>query len=373
MIIAVPKERRRGETRVAASPETVRKIVSWGMTIRIEKDAGLAAGFSNEAYLDAGAEITASPEDTYRGAGIILKIWAPLPEEEKLLAAGMTIISNFEILSNKDRLESFSRLGTTCFALDLMPRISRAQSMDILSSQSNLAGYKAVIEAVNASGKAVPLMMTAAGTIPPVKVLVLGAGVAGLQAIATAKRLGAQVFAADVRPQVKEQVESLGGRFIDVATAENFETNGGYATETSEDYQRKQKEAVAEQLKKTDIAITTALIPGRPAPRLISRAMIDAMPAGAVIVDMASSSGGNVEGSEDGATVITNGVTIIGNSNLAAGVPSSASALFARNIINFIAPMYSADSGQIVFDFEDELVRKTCICKDGKLTGVVLK
>lgn len=221
----------------------------------------------------------------------------------------------------------------TCFALELMPRISRAQSMDILSSQSNLAGYKAVIEAVDKLPSAVPMMMTAAGTIAPAKALILGAGVAGLQAIATAKRLGAVVFASDVRPQVKEQVESLGGRFVEVKSDENFETAGGYARETSAEYKQKQQEAVAEQLAKTNFAVTTALIPGLPAPRLITKAMLSAMPAGAVVVDMASSAGGNVEGSEDGKTVVINGVTVIGNSNLAASLPASASPLYAKTFL----------------------------------------
>lgn len=371
MIISIPKELTLGETRVACTPETVKKYVGWGMSIRLEKDAGLAAGFTNEAYLQAGAEITTNAKDTWKSSDIILKIWAPLPEEDKDITAGQTIIANFRALANKQRMKEFARKRLTCFALELMPRISRAQSMDILSSQSSLAGYKAVLEAVDALDKAVPLMMTAAGTIPPAKVLVLGAGVAGLQAVATAKRLGAQVFASDVRPQVKEQVESLGGKFIEVASDENFETAGGYAKETSEDYKRQQQEAVAEQLKKTDIAITTALIPGHPAPRLISTAMIKEMPEGSVIVDMASSGGGNVEGSKDNATIKIGSVTIIGNSNLAAGVPTSASLLYAKNILNFLAPMYNPETKNIVFNFEDELVKGTCICKDGQLTGVI--
>lgn len=365
MIIAVPKEIRPGETRVACTPEIVRKMLSWGYEVRVENTAGTAAGFSDEDYRQAGARIMACPEDTYKNADIVLKIWAPQESEERYLKKNMTIIANFQILNNPARKETFAKLGTQCFALELMPRISRAQSMDILSSQSNLAGYKAVIEAVNASERAVPLMMTAAGTVSPAKVLVLGAGVAGLQAIATAKRLGAQVFAADVRPQVKEQVESLGARFVDVETDENFENAGGYATETSAAYQKKQQEAVAEQLKKTDIAITTALIPGKKAPVLITATMLRQMPRGAVVVDMAADSGGNVEGSREAQITEADGVKIIGNSNLAAGIPYSASKLFANNIYNFLAPMYNAEQKQIVFNFFDELVDKTCICKDG--------
>lgn len=371
MIIAAVKEIRAGEKRVAATPETVKKLVGMGFSFRIEKDAGLSAGFTNEDYLSAGAEICNSAKETYKGAELVFKIWAPLPEENKFLSAGQTIIANFNSYANRSQIEKLAALGLQCFALELLPRISRAQSMDILSSQSNLAGYKAVIEAVSRLNKAVPMMMTAAGTIAPAKVLVLGAGVAGLQAVATAKRLGAQVFASDVRPQVKEQVESLGGRFVEVKSDENFETVGGYAKETSEDYKKKQSEAVAEQLKKTDIAVTTALIPGKKAPRLITAAMLKEMPRGAVVVDMAAESGGNVEGSKNNETVEINGITIIGNSNLAAEIPYSASQLFAKNVFNFITPMYEAEQKTIIFNYTDELIHNTCICKDGNLTGVI--
>lgn len=258
-----------------------------------------------------------------------------LPDEDRLLKPGQTIIANFQALAHPARVAELAKQGLTCFALDMLPRISRAQSMDILSSQSNLAGYKAVINAVNLLPRAIPLMMTAAGTVSPAKVLVLGAGVAGLQAIATAKRLGAQVFASDVRPQVKEQVESLGARFLEVKTSETFETSGGYAQETSPEYRRQQQLAVAEQLAKTDIAVTTALIPGKKAPVLITRGMIEHMPRGSVIIDMAAANGGNVEGSIDNQTVNVNGVTIVGNSNLASELPVSASHLFAQIFITF--------------------------------------
>lgn len=371
MIIAVLKEIKAKENRVAASPEIVSKLTAMGFNFHIEKNAGLKAGFSDEEYQKAGAEITSSPKATYEKADFVFKIWAPLPEEDKYLTKGMTIIANFQALSSKERIEKLAKLGVQCFALELLPRISRAQSMDILSSQSNLAGYKAVVDAVSALNKAVPMMMTAAGTIAPAKVLILGAGVAGLQAIATAKRLGAQVYASDVRPQVKEQVESLGGRFLEVKTDENFETTGGYAKETSDDYKKRQSQAVAEQLQKTDIAITTAQIPGRLAPRLITKEMISSMPKGSVIVDMATDSGGNVEGSKNDEIVEINGVKIIGNSNLASELPASASQLFAKNIFNFLAPMYNLSTKEIVFNFSDELIKETCICKDGQLTGVI--
>lgn len=371
MILAAVRELKPGEKRVAATPEVVKKLVAMGFTFRIEKNAGLDAGFSNEDYLNAGGIICNSAKETYKEADIILKIWAPLPEENKLLKSGQTIIANFSSYTNRKQIEKLAALGLQCFALELMPRISRAQSMDILSSQSNLAGYKAVTEAVNHLNKAVPMMMTAAGTIAPAKILILGAGVAGLQAIATAKRLGAQVFASDVRPQVKEQVESLGGRFLEVKTDESFETAGGYAKETSAEYKKKQSEAVANQLKVTDIAITTALIPGKKAPLLITAEMIKNMPRGAVIVDLATEAGGNVEGSQNNAVIDINGVTIIGNSNLAAEIPYSASRLFANNIFNFLSPMYEAEQKTIIFNYTDELIHDTCICKDGNLTGVI--
>ncbi len=369
MKIAVIKETLPEEKRIAISPDIVSRLKKWDFEVLIEQDAGLQARFGNTDFETAGATITSSAQAACQNADIIFKIWAPLPEEDKLFHKGQTIIANFQALAYKERLNDYAKLGLRCFALDLIPRISRAQSMDILSSQSNLAGYKAVIDAVAALDKAVPMMMTAGGTIAPAKVLVLGAGVAGLQAIATAKRLGAQVYASDVRPQVKEQVESLGGRFLDVKTAENFETDGGYAKETSAEYQKKQNEAVAEQLKATDIAITTALIPGRPAPRLISKEMLKTMPYGSVIIDMAAAAGGNVEGAENGKTVEINGIKIIGNSNLAASVPNSASMLFAKNIFNFIAPMYNPETRELVFNFHDELISATCVCQDGKLTG----
>lgn len=371
MIIAVIKEIKPNEKRVALTPDVVSKLQKLGFSIRIEQNAGLQAGFKDEEYLAAGAEIFSSAQETCKKADFLFKIWAPLPQEDKLLSPNMTVIAHFQALSNVERIKKFAELGITAFAMDLMPRISRAQSMDILSSQSNLAGYRAVIEAIENLNKAVPMMMTAAGTVAPAKVLVLGAGVAGLQAIATAKRLGAQVYASDVRPQVKEQVESLGGKFIEINTQENFETTSGYAKETSEEYKKKQHEAVAEQLKKTDIAITTALIPGKKAPILIDKEMIKAMPQGAVIIDMATESGGNVEGSQDNQIISINGVKIIGNSNFASELPYSASKLFAQNIFNFILPMYNTQTQQIEFNFNDELIKGTCICKDKKIQGVI--
>lgn len=367
MIISIPKEQKSGETRVAATPETVKKYIDAGLPVKIEQGAGEAAGFTDEEYKNAGAVIAESVEDTYRHAGIILRIWAPEADQYQYFRQGMIIIANFQARTEQDAIKAMAPTGITALALDLIPRISRAQSMDILSSQSNLAGYAAVIKGVNELNKAVPLMMTAAGTVPPAKVLVLGAGVAGLQAIATAKRLGAQVFASDVRPQVKEQVESLGGKFIDVENSENFEASGGYAKETSEDYKRRQAEAVAEQLKKTDIAVTTALIPGKPAPKLITMEMIKSMPKGSVIIDMAAESGGNAEGSVNNETVVIGGTKIIGNSNLAADIPFSASSLFARNIYNFLMPMYDKEQKNVALNFDDEIIKATCVIKNGEI------
>lgn len=367
MIIAIPLEITANETRVAGTPDVIRKYTEWGFKVQVQNNAGFKAGFSDQRYIEAGAEIKDSAMAVYQNADLILKIWSPLPEEDKLLQPGQTIIANFQALAHPARISDFAKMGGTCFALDLMPRISRAQSMDILSSQSNLAGYKAVINAVNLLPKAVPMMMTAAGTITPARVLVLGAGVAGLQAIATAKRMGAQVFASDVRPQVKEQVESLGAKFVEVKSEENLETEGGYAKETSEEYKKKQMLAVAEQMLKSDIVITTALIPGKPAPQLVTRCMVENMPQGSVIIDMASASGGNVEGSADNQTIDINGTTVIGNSNLAAGVPNSASLLFAKNIFNFLSPMYQKEHRHFIFNFEDELISKTCVAKNGEI------
>lgn len=367
MIIALPKETTPHEKRVALTPEIVSRFITWGYQVKVEKHAGTTAGFSDKDYRNAGAEIAADAAKTYAGADIVCKIWAPLPAEDKYLKKGMTVIANFQALDNMKRTDKFAALGLTCFALEMIPRISRAQSMDILSSQSNLAGYKAVIEAVNRLDKAVLMLMTAAGTISPAKILILGAGVAGLQAVATAKRLGAQVYASDVRPQVREQVESLGGRFLDIETDESLENADGYAKETTEDYQKKQKQAIAEQLKKTDILITTALIPGKTAPRLVDKEMLALMPDGSIALDMAASSGGNIEGSAEGKETEISGVRVLGASNLASELPNTASRLFANNIYNFLNAMYDSEKHKIVFRFEDELVNKTCICKDGEI------
>lgn len=341
MIIAIPQEITPYETRVAATPETVAKLSKLGFQLKIEHNAGQRSGFSDNDYSKAGAKICTSAQQTYTQANIILKINAPLPQEDEFLKSGMTIIADFQALNTPKRTQTFANLGLQCFALELIPRISRAQSMDILSSQSNLAGYRAVIEAISHLPQAIPLMMTAAGTIPPSKVLVLGVGVAGLQAIATAKRLGAQVYASDIRPETKEQVSSLGAKFVEHLTPD--------------------------LLSQIDIIITTALIAGKKAPLLLTDSQLQNMHKNSVIVDMATANGGNVAGSKNNQTITKHNVKIIGNSHLATLLPRSASHLFANNIYNFLLAMYDQEKQKFIFNFQDEIIRKTCICKNGEI------
>lgn len=367
MIICVSKEIRTGETRVAIVPDTVKKLTGLGIEVQIEKSAGKAAGFDDEEYRQSGAVIGKTADKIYEEADIVLKINAPEESEFSRLRQGCVIIANFRGKDSAEYLKKAAQRKASCLALDRLPRLSKTQSMDILSSQSNLAGYEAVITAVKALNKAVPMMMTAAGTIAPAKVLVLGTGVAGLQAIATAKRLGAQVFASDVRPQMKEQAESLGARFLETGNNETFETDSGYAKETSREYQLEQQRIVAEQLKKTDIVITTALLPGKRAPILITKKMIENMPKGSVIVDLAAAEGGNTEGCEDQKTNEYAGVSIIGAGNPATGVPYSASQMFSRNLFNFLQPFYREESRSFEFDYSDELIRAVCLLKRGEM------
>lgn len=368
MIIAVPTETSPGETRVAATPDTVKKYFSRGLRIRVQSGAGLASGFADEAYRSAGAEIMQTAAETINDAAVVIKIKSPLPEEISLFRNGQILIGDMEALSHPAHIKELSEKGLTCLALDLLPRISRTQNMDILSSQSSLSGYRAVIEAMARLSRAVPLMMTAAGTVTPARVLVLGAGVAGLQAIATAKRMGAVVTASDVRPTVKEQVESLGGRFLEIQSNEQFESTGGYAGKTSATYRKLQQTAISRILPQTDILITTALIPGKPAPRLVTRQMIEQLPAGAVIVDMAAATGGNVEGSQNKQTLKTErNVVIIGNSDLAAKIPFTASSLFANNIYNFLDAYYQSEKKKFEFNDDDEIIRAVCAARNGNL------
>jgi NAD(P) transhydrogenase subunit alpha len=374
MRIAVPKERRADEARVAASPDTVKKYVAMGFQVVVEKGAGEGASIADATYVEAGAEIAAGAKAALKDADIVLKVQRPMTAEEgadeiALFKPGAVLIAHLAALANKPSAELYAKAGITAFAMELLPRISRAQSMDILSSQSNLAGYKAVLDAAAVYGRVFPMMMTAAGTVPPAKVLVLGAGVAGLQAIATAKRLGAVVSAFDVRPAVKEQVESLGAKFVMVEdeSAKEAETAGGYAKEMSADYQRKQAEKIAETLKKTDIAISTALIPGKPAPVLITEAMVKDMRKGSVIVDLAVEAGGNCPLSELGKVVEKHGVFLVGHSNVPARLAADSSQLYAKNLLNFLSLSYDKDAKGLAINWEDEIIKGTALCRDGKV------
>ena len=370
---------RDGETRVAASPDMIRKLVGSGLDVMVETGAGTKAMLPDTIYENAGASIGRDANETYSEADIILKVSAPLVEGEEInelsmMKNGAVLIGLLNPLQNKAAVDAYARAGITAFAMELLPRISRAQGMDVLSSQSNLAGYKAVIEAAATFGKAFPMMMTAAGTIAPAKVLVLGAGVAGLQAIATAKRLGAVVSAFDVRPATKEQVQSLGAKFIEVAqeSSEVSETKGGYAKEMNEEYKRKQGALIHETLKTHDVIITTALIPGKPAPELIGETMLKDMKPGSVIVDLAAESGGNCPETEAGKVIVKYGVTLIGYTNMAGRAPVDASALYARNLVNFIAPMIDPETKALAIDRNDEIIAGTLITYEGKIVHPML-
>ena len=374
MKVAILTERGEHESRVAASPETVKKFAGLGLTVTVESGAGAGARFSDEEYRAAGAEIAADAATALAGVDVLLSVERPARDSVSQLQPGALLIGQLAPHGDRGDIDHYAECGVEAFAMELMPRISRAQSMDVLSSQSNLAGYKAVVDAVAAFERAMPMMMTAAGTIAPARVLVLGAGVAGLQAIATARRLGAIVSATDVRPAAKEQVESLGGNFVMVESeeTEQAETAGGYAREMSEDYKRRQAELVAETLKKQDIVICTALIPGRPAPLLVSRAMVESMREGSIVVDLAVEQGGNCELSRAGEIVDHGGVRIIGYRNVPGRLPVDASALYARNLFNFLAPFVDGESGTIAIDWEDELVTGTALTRGGSVVHPLL-
>ncbi|HQV04043.1 MULTISPECIES: NAD(P) transhydrogenase subunit alpha [unclassified Novosphingobium] len=366
MRIAVLKETASGETRVAASPETVKRFIALGASVAVQAGAGLSAAISDEEYAAAGAEVVG---DAAKGADIVLGVQGPDPKALKGANAGAWIVAGLDPFGQRARVDEYAKAGFEALAMEFMPRITRAQSMDILSSQSNLAGYKAVIEAANAYGRAFPMMMTAAGTVSAAKAFVMGVGVAGLQAIATARRLGAQVSATDVRSATKEQIQSLGAKPIFVESVKGIEGEGagGYATEMSAEYQKAQAELVSSHIAKQDIVITTALIPGRAAPRLISDAQIASMKPGSVIFDLAVAQGGNVEGSKPDETVVKHGVKIIGFSNTPAHLAADASALFARNLYNFLSAFWDKDAGRPVLDEEiGDAIRLT---KDGKVVN----
>ena len=378
MQIGIIKERRLDEKRVAATPDTVKKFIAMGLKVNIEKGAGITAAITDHEYEEAGANILDDAERVLENADIVLKVNKPIGptdkdgsklDEVKLLKSGSILVSLMEPYKDRDLISLIAKQNITCFALELIPRITRAQTMDVLSSQSNLAGYKAVIEASTTYGKAFPMMMTAAGTVPPAKCLVMGAGVAGLQAIATARRLGAVVSASDVRPAAKENVESLGAKFIAVEDEEfkQAETSGGYAKEMSDEYKKKQTELIAATVAKQDIIICTALIPGKPAPVLLTPEMVDTMKPGSVIVDLAVEQGGNCPLSEPNKVVDRNGIKIIGCTNLASRVAIDASALFAKNLLNFVTPLINSSENKIEINMQDEIIVGSMITKDGKI------
>jgi NAD(P) transhydrogenase subunit alpha len=371
--IAVTRERRPGETRVAATPESVKKLSGAGFSVVIEAGAGAAANISDAEYAAVGAKVAPTAEAAITGADVLFKVRGPATEEIAALKAGALVVAQLDPHQDRATLDALARKGATAFAMEFVPRITRAQSMDVLSSQANLAGYRAVIEASQAYGRVLPMMMTAAGTVAPAKVFVMGAGVAGLQAIATARRLGAVVTATDVRPAAKEQVESLGAKFIAVEDEEfkSAETAAGYAKEMSADYQKKQAALVAEHIKKQDIVITTALIPGRPAPRLVSAEQVASMRSGSVLVDLAVEQGGNVEGSKPGETVETGGVRIVGVSNLPGRIAADASSLYARNLEAF-AGLLINEEGSLEPNYEDEILKAALVCRDGAVTHPAL-
>ena len=349
------------EKRVSITPESVKKFISLGFSVNIEKKYADHLGINDDEYEKNGASISNLKEEVFKKSNIILKVNGPNNDEINLIKSKSILIGQFDPIINKSLIIKYIEKDIKVFSLSLLPRITRAQSMDALSSQGNLAGYKAVIETFSKFEKAIPMMMTAAGTIPPAKVLVIGAGVAGLQAIATAKRMGAIVFATDVRSASKEQVESLGGKFLMVDESENLETEGGYAKETSEDFKKKQESLLKETLKKIDIVICTALIPGKKAPLIIKENMIKEMKAGSLIYDLAASQGGNAAFTEVDKIVDKNGVKIMGEKNILNNLPISSSNLYAKNLFNFVSNLYDKENKKININLEDEIIKKTLI------------
>src|SRR4249919_2755105 len=364
MRIAVPRETDGGEPRVAATPETIKKLKSFGAEVAVAPGAGIASGIPDAEFEAVGARIA---DGVTKDADIVLKVRRPAANELADYKKGALVIAIMDPYGNDAALKQMASAGVSSIAMELMPRITRAQSMDVLSSQANLAGYRAVIDAAEEYGRALPMMMTAAWTVPAAKVFVMGAGVAGLQAIATARRLGAIVTATDVRPASKEQVESLGAKFVAVEDDEfkQAETAGGYAKEMSKEYQAKQAALVAEHIKKQDIVITTALIPGRPAPRLISKEMVASMRPGSVIVDLAVERGGNVEGAQPGRVAEVDGVKIVGYLNVASRIAASASSLYAKNLFAFLDILVDKNSKALAVKWDDEIVKATALTRDG--------
>ena len=375
MKIAVIKERWADEARTPISPDSVKKYVALGFEILVETGSGDGASISDSSLKEAGAAIVPSADVAINDADIILTVQRPFSRTDKTIdnvskmKRGAILIGSLSAQSNPEQVKIYAEQGLTCFAMELLPRISRAQSMDVLSSQSNLAGYKAVLDAANEYHSAFPMMMTAAGTIPPARIFILGAGVSGLQAIATARRLGAVVSAYDVRPAVKEQVQSLGALFLEVDSdnSHDAETVGGYAKEMTDEYKSRQAEVLREALIKTDIAICTALIPGRPAPVLIPEETVQAMRSGAVIVDLAVEQGGNCPVSELGKVVIKHGVKIVGHANVPSRLASDASKLYAKNLLNFVTPLVNTETKELEIDWADEIVKGCLVTHNGKI------
>jgi NAD(P) transhydrogenase subunit alpha len=369
MKIAIPAESDPGEPRVAATAETVKKLKALGADVAIQTGAGRAAGMPDADYAAAGAVLSASAEDAVSDADVVLKVRRPTPAEAQTYRKGALVIAIMDPFGNEAALNELARTGIVAFAMELMPRITRAQVMDVLSSQANLAGYRAVIDAAYEYGRALPMMMTAAGTVPAARVFIMGAGVAGLQAIATARRLGAVVTATDVRPAAKEQVESLGAKFVAVEDEEfkQAETAAGYAKEMSKAYQSKQAALVAEHIKKQDIVITTALIPGRPAPRLVSAEMVRSMKPGSVIVDLAVERGGNCELVRPGEVADVDGVKIVGHLNVPGRLAATSSSLYARNLYAFVETLIDKESKSVAVKWDDEIVKATALTRDGSV------
>lgn len=380
MRIGIPKEIRPGENRVAISPEAIKKLTGMGAEVVVQAGCGAGSCVTDEDYQQAGARIAPDAAAALGDADLVFKIQRPMTAEEgtdeiALMKDGAVLIAHLATLSNPNASSGYNARRLTTFAMDLMPRISRAQSMDVLSSQSNLAGYKAVVDAATEHVSAFPMMMTAAGTVAPARVFVMGVGVAGLQAIATAKRLGAVVTAYDVRPATREQVESLGGKFlvVDEEAMKDAETSGGYAKEMTEEYKQKERQVLADHVKAQDIVITTALIPGRPAPVLVTREMVESMKPGSVIVDLAVETGGNCECAVRGEVAEHQGVRIIGYDNMPARLARDASNLFAKNILNFLTPHIDAENGALNLDWEDETVAETALTREGEVVNARIK
>jgi NAD(P) transhydrogenase subunit alpha len=372
--LAVVSESAEGERRVAATPETVKKFIALGATVAVEAGAGLAASISDDQYEAAGAAV-GSREEALRDADAVLAVQGPEPGALEGARPGALVAAILDPFRQRERVDGYASAGLEALAMEFMPRITRAQSMDVLSSQSNLSGYKAVLDAAAEYGRAFPMMMTAAGTIPAARVFVMGVGVAGLQAIATARRLGAIVSATDVRAATREQIESLGAKavFVENVTGIEGEGAGGYATEMSDEYKAAQAELVSSHIAKQDIVITTALIPGRPAPRLVSDAQVASMRPGSVIVDLAVEQGGNVEGAEAGQVAVRHGVRIVGHRNVPSRLAADSSALYARNLYNFLSAFWDKEAGRVVLPDDDEIVKGVRLTRGGEVVSERLK